>query len=323
MRVIPRIDLRDRYAATLTRASLSGVLPRATLDVAAAAEQIRPVCEDVRRRGAAAVREYTARFDGVDLASTRVPREALDRAARDLDPAVAAALEEAARRARLVHQAQLPPAETVVTPAAGLTVAGRYVPVSRAGVYVPGGLVAYPSSVVMNVVPAQVAGVGSVAVASPPRADNGGLPHPAVLAACALFVVQPVVGRWLKARVTGAERGHLRVAAAGTLLGSVYGGYFGAGLGVILLALLGLTLPDDLVRTNGLRAVLSLVVNLAVAIVFLAAAHVAWPDAALLAGSSLVGGYLGARAARRLPTAVFRVLVVTLGLVTAARLLAG
>jgi histidinol dehydrogenase len=189
--VISRIDLRGRDAAGLSRASLSGVLPRATLDVSAAAEQIRPLCDDVRRRGAAAVREYTARFDGVDLASTRVPREALDAALRDLDPAVRAALGEAARRTRLVHQAQLP-AETVVAPAHGLTVTGRHVPVSRAGVYVPGGLVAYPSSVVMNVVPAQVAGVGSIAVASPPQADRGGLPHPAVLAACALLGVDEV-----------------------------------------------------------------------------------------------------------------------------------
>ena len=236
MRVISRIDLRDRDAATLTRTSLSGVLPRAALDVAAAAEQIRPVCEDVRRRGAAAVREYTARFDGVDLASTRVPGEALDRALEDLDPAVGAALEEAARRTRLVHQAQLP-ADTVVTPAEGLTVTGRYVPVSRAGVYVPGGLVAYPSSVVMNVVPALVAGVGSVAVASPPRADNGGLPHPAVLAACALLGVDEVhaVGgaQALAMFAYGTEDcapadvltgpGNVYVAAAKRLLGGIVG----------------------------------------------------------------------------------------------------
>ncbi len=236
MRVISRIDLRDRDAATLTRTSLSGVLPRAALDVAAAAEQIRPVCEDVRRRGAAAVREYTARFDGVDLASTRVPGEALDRALEDLDPAVGAALEEAARRTRLVHQAQLP-ADTVVTPAEGLTVTGRYVPVSRAGVYVPGGLVAYPSSVVMNVVPALVAGAGSVAVASPPRADNGGLPHPAVLAACALLGVDEVhaVGgaQALAMFAYGTEDcapadvltgpGNVYVAAAKRLLGGIVG----------------------------------------------------------------------------------------------------
>jgi histidinol dehydrogenase len=235
--VISRIDLRDRDAATLTRANLTGVLPRATLDVAAAAEQIRPVCEDVRRRGAAAVREYTARFDGVDLASTRVPRAALARAARDLDPAVAAALKESARRARIVHQTQLPPSDTVVTPAEGLTVTGRYVPVSRAGVYVPGGLVAYPSSVVMNVVPAQVAGVGSVAVASPPQAGHGGLPHPAVLAACALLGVDEVhaVGgaQALAMFAYGTEDcapadvltgpGNVYVAAAKRLLGGIVG----------------------------------------------------------------------------------------------------
>jgi hypothetical protein len=107
------------------------------------------------------------------------------------------------------------------------------------------------------------------------------------------------------------------------LFGAVYGGYFGAGLGVILLALLGLTLPEDLVQTNGLRAVLPLMVNTAAAVVFLIAAHVAWDDAGLLAGSSLVGGYFGARVARRLPPLVFRLLVVGLGLATAVRLLVG
>jgi histidinol dehydrogenase len=233
---IDRIDLRDREPAALSRVSLSGVLPRATLDVAAAAEQIRPVCEDVRQRGAAAVREHTARFDGVDLETTRVPPEALDAALSALDPAVARALEEEARRARLVHEAQLP-AENVVSPAPGLTVTGRYVPVSRAGVYVPGGLVAYPSSVVMNVVPAQVAGVPSVAVASPPQKGGGGLPHPAVLAACALLGVDEVhaVGgaQALAMFAYGTDvcapadvltgPGNVYVAAAKRLLGGVVG----------------------------------------------------------------------------------------------------
>ncbi len=102
-----------------------------------------------------------------------------------------AALHEAARRARLVHEAQLP-SETMTTVAPGTEVTERYVPVARAGVYVPGGLVAYPSSVVMNVIPAQVAGVGEIAVASPPGTGRGGLPHPAVLAACALLGVTEV-----------------------------------------------------------------------------------------------------------------------------------
>ncbi len=189
--MISRIDLRGRAAGQLSRADLAGVLPRAATDVEAAVTQIRPVCDDVRRRGAAAVREYTARFDGVDLASTRVPRAALDAALAGLDPEVRRALEEAMRRTRRVHAAQIP-AEIVTQVTDGLTVTGRFVPVGRAGVYVPGGLVAYPSSVVMNIVPAQVAGVGSVAVASPPQAGHGGLPHPSVLAACALLGVTEV-----------------------------------------------------------------------------------------------------------------------------------
>jgi histidinol dehydrogenase len=165
--VISRIDLRGREPGSLNRTALAGVLPRAATDVEAAVAQVRPICDDVRRRGADAVREYTARFDGVDLATTRVPQAALDAALAGLDPAVRAALTEAVRRTRAVHGAQLPgEISTQVTP--GLTVTGRFVPVGRAGVYVPGGLVAYPSSVVMNIVPAQVAGVGAIAVASPP-----------------------------------------------------------------------------------------------------------------------------------------------------------
>jgi histidinol dehydrogenase len=189
--VISRIDLRGAEPGQLSRAALAAVLPRAATDVEAAAAQVRPICDDVRRRGAQAVREYTARFDHVDLATTLVPRPALDEALANLDLAVAKALEEAARRTRAVHQAQLP-AETPTQVTDGLTVTGRFVPVRRAGVYVPGGLVAYPSSVVMNIVPAQVAGVGAVAVASPPQAGHGGLPHPSVLAACALLGITEV-----------------------------------------------------------------------------------------------------------------------------------
>jgi histidinol dehydrogenase len=189
--VISRIDLRGRPASSLTRTELAGVLPRAATDVETAVAQIRPLCEDVKRRGAEAVREYTARFDGVDLATTRVPPQALDASLAGLDPRVRQALEEAIRRTRRVHGAQLP-AETATQVTDGLTVTGRFVPVGRAGVYVPGGLVAYPSSVVMNIVPAQAAGVASIAVASPPQAAHGGLPHPSVLAACALLGVTEV-----------------------------------------------------------------------------------------------------------------------------------
>ena len=189
--MLPRVDLRGNPAASLGRRRLDGVLPRARLDVEAALEAVLPVCEDVRLRGAPAVRDQTKRFDGVDLATTRVAPQALTDALAGLGPKLRSALEEAARRARLVHQAQLPP-DSVTTVAVGATVTERYVPVGRAGVYVPGGLVAYPSSVVMNVIPAQVAGVTEIAVASPPRPEHGGLPHPAVLAACALLGVTEV-----------------------------------------------------------------------------------------------------------------------------------
>jgi histidinol dehydrogenase len=189
--VITRVDLRGEAAASLRRTRLDGVLPRARVDVETALEAVRPVCEDVRQRGAAAVRDQTRRFDGVDLASTRVGQQALADALAGLEPRVRAALQEAARRARLVHEAQRP-SDPVTKVADGATVTERYVPVSRAGVYVPGGLVAYPSSVVMNVIPAQVAGVEEIAVASPPQAGRNGLPHPAVLAACALLGVTEV-----------------------------------------------------------------------------------------------------------------------------------
>ena len=189
--LITRTDLRGRSAADLRRSALEGVLPRAALDISAALEKVRPICEDVRHRGGEAVREFALRFDGVDLATTRVPSDAIGQALEALDPGVKAALEEAVRRARVVHEAQLP-AQSDTAPAAGLAVSTRYVPVGRAGVYVPGGLVAYPSSVVMNVVPAVAACVESVTVASPPQREHGGLPHPVILAACGLLGITEV-----------------------------------------------------------------------------------------------------------------------------------
>src|SRR5262249_27917466 len=174
----------------MSREKLAGVLPRAALDTGVALEQIRPVCEDVRDRGAAAVREYTARFDGADLPSSRVPARALAEARAGLDPQLRAALEEMARRVRPVHEAQRP-AGHVTSIGGGARVTERYVPVDRAGVYVPGGLVPLPSSVIMNVIPAQVAGVRQIAVTSPPRPDSG-RPAPAILAACALLGIDEV-----------------------------------------------------------------------------------------------------------------------------------
>jgi len=182
---LPRIDVRGRSDDPRP------LLPRARLDVDAAIGVVRPVIDDVRDRGAAAVVELTERFDGVRLSSLRVEADVLQSALRDLDSTVRAALEEAIERARRVHEAQRR-TDVTVDVAEGATVTERWVPVGRVGLYVPGGLVAYPSSVVMNVVPAQVAGVPSLAVASPPKAEFDGRPNPAVLAACALLGVDEV-----------------------------------------------------------------------------------------------------------------------------------
>ncbi|UGQ10083.1 histidinol dehydrogenase [Yinghuangia sp. ASG 101] len=191
--MISRIDLRGSAGrAVLDRpAALRDVMPRAEFDVEAALEKVRPICEDVRHRGVEALIELGERFDGVRIADIRVPGEAIARALDALDAKVRAALEETIRRARIVHRDQR---RTDVTTRVsdGGTVTERWVPVERVGLYVPGGLAVYPSSVVMNVVPAQEAGVGSLAVASPPQKEFGGLPHPTILAACALLGVDEV-----------------------------------------------------------------------------------------------------------------------------------
>jgi histidinol dehydrogenase len=170
--------------------------PRAGIDVEAALEAVRPICEAVRERGAEAIRELSLRFDGVAPEHLRVPREALERALADLDPAVRAALDESIARLRRTCEAEL---EHDVTTSLGdgATVTHRMVPVRRVGLYAPGGLAPLVSSVVMNVVPAQVAGVSSLALASSPRkapfgSFGAGLPEPTILAACALLGVDEV-----------------------------------------------------------------------------------------------------------------------------------
>jgi histidinol dehydrogenase len=190
--MIRRLDLRGQ---PLHSRALRGVVPRAALDVEHAVEQVRPIVAQVREGGAEALLALGERFDGVRPPSIRVPAAALARALEQLDPAVRAALGESIRRARLVHSEQRRRDHTTVV-AAGGTVTERWVPVGRVGLYVPGGLAVYPSSVVMNVVPAQEAGVGSIAVSSPPQRDNPagfeGLPNPVILAACALLEVEEV-----------------------------------------------------------------------------------------------------------------------------------
>lgn len=190
--MMSRLDLRGR---TLDVRFLRQELPRAEFDVTAALEQVRPICEDVEHRGAEALRDLGERFDGVRPTHLRVPADVLSAALAALDPDLRAALEESIRRARLVHSDQRrTDSTTQVVP--GGTVEERWVPVDRVGLYVPGGLAVYPSSVVMNVVPAQLAEVPSIAVASPPQRENTGVftgyPNPTILATCALLGVDEV-----------------------------------------------------------------------------------------------------------------------------------
>ena len=183
--MIRRIDLRGSHAEP------RDVLPRAAVDVEQATATVGPIVLDVRERGAEAVLDWTERLDGVRPAALRVPVSAIEEAVAALDPAVRAALEESIRRARIVHADQRrTDITTVVVP--GGTVTERWLPVARVGLYVPGGRAVYPSSVVMNVVPAQIAGVASLCVVSPAQRDHGGLPHPTILAACGLLGIDEV-----------------------------------------------------------------------------------------------------------------------------------
>src|SRR3954453_8956255 len=173
--MLQRIDL------TAGLGDLSSVLPRAATDVATAADTVAPILADVAQRGAEAVLDATERFDGVRPPALRVPVEVLTAALSGMEPALRAALTESAERVRRGHRAQLPhDVQTHITP--GGTVTQRWIPVRRVGLYVPGGRALYPSTVVMNVVPAQVAGVGQIAITSPAQADNDGWPDPGVLA---------------------------------------------------------------------------------------------------------------------------------------------
>jgi histidinol dehydrogenase len=191
--MIRRVDLRGTAAASPDYRRL---VPRAEFDVDAALEIVRPICDDVRERGETAILEYSAQFDGVDQTGIAVPVEALTRALGELDPAVRAGLEESIRRLRTTCEAELE-RDVVTDLGAGARVTQRMVPVDRVGLYVPGGLAPLVSSVVMNVVPAQVAGVGSIALTSSPQRHvpntwGAGLPHPTILAACALLGIDEV-----------------------------------------------------------------------------------------------------------------------------------
>ncbi len=185
---LSRIDLRGR---TLSAAQLRAALPRGGVDVDSVMGTVRPIVDDVARRGAPAALDYGATFDGARPETVRVPPEQITEALDALDPQVRAALEVAIERTRAVHADQRR-TDTTTLVASGASVTERWVPVERVGLYVPGGTAVYPSSVVMNVVPAQAAGVESLVVASPPQQAFDGLPHPTILAAAALLGVTEV-----------------------------------------------------------------------------------------------------------------------------------
>ena len=186
--MIQRIDLRGADRSTV---DYRAAVPRADFDVEAAVPAVHAICEDVRTRGLDAIRELSERFDGVVVDDIRVAPEALSTALEQLDPDIRAGLEESIRRLRATCANELEE-DAVTDLGPGARVTHRKVPVGRVGLYVPGGLAPLVSSVLMNVVPAQTAGVGSIALSSPPQKEFGGAVHPTILAACALLGVDEV-----------------------------------------------------------------------------------------------------------------------------------
>jgi histidinol dehydrogenase len=186
--VIRTVDLRGK---ALTKAGYNAELPRAALDVAQAMALVEPILHRVKTGGESELIKLAREFDGVTPTSIRVPQKALNSALSSLDPAIRAALELSIERVRKVHNDQVRVDKTT-TVVDGGSVTEKWIPVDRVGLYVPGGRAVYPSSVVMNVVPAQIAKVSSIAVASPPQKDFAGLPHPTILATCALLGITEV-----------------------------------------------------------------------------------------------------------------------------------
>ena len=186
--MIRTLDLRGQ---ALSKAGYQRAIPRASLDIATAMRTIEPILERVKNGSESDLLNLAQEFDGVRPASIRVSQSDLDVALKNLDPAVRAALELSISRIRKVHTDQIRTDKSTKVVDGGV-VTERWIPVDRVGLYVPGGRAVYPSSVLMNVIPAQIAEVSSIAVASPPQKEFGGLPHPTILAACALLGITEV-----------------------------------------------------------------------------------------------------------------------------------
>jgi len=179
------VDLRGRQ---LSKRGYQELLPRAPLDINSALADIKPILDSVKHGDESTLLELSSRFDGIAPQSLRVPKAVMSSALTTLDPQLREIITESVRRVRIVHRDQQRGATTTRVVDGG-EVQERWVPVDRVGLYVPGGRAVYPSSVVMNVVPAQIAGVPSIAVASPAQKENDGWPHPTILAVCALLGV--------------------------------------------------------------------------------------------------------------------------------------
>lgn len=186
--MIRSLDLRGK---SLDKAGYQALLPRATLDVASAVVAIEPILKRVREGNESDLIALASEFDGVTPPSIRVPQKVIDAALNELDPKIREALEISMERIRAVHNDQVRTDKTTTVVDGGI-VTERWIPVDRVGLYVPGGRAVYPSSVMMNVIPAQIAKVQSIAVASPPQKEFGGFPHPTILATCALLGITEI-----------------------------------------------------------------------------------------------------------------------------------
>ena len=182
------VDLRGQR---LSKSGYQRVIPRAALDVAEAMKLVEPILLRVKNGTEKDLIELAKEFDGIAPQSIKVPQSELTKALKELNPTIRKALEVSAERIRKVHNDQQR-SEKTTRVVDGANVSEKWIPVDRVGLYVPGGRAVYPSSVMMNVIPAQIAKVQSIAIASPPQSEFGGLPHPTILATCELLGVTEV-----------------------------------------------------------------------------------------------------------------------------------
>lgn len=182
------VDLRGRR---LSKGSYQSLIPRAELDIDSALKTIEPILAAVKDGDESTLKEFSLKFDGIAPKQLRVPKEIIDSALSSIDESLKSVILEAIRRVRAVHRDQVRGVTTSRVVDGG-EVEERWIPVDRVGLYVPGGRAVYPSSVIMNVIPAQIAGVPSISIASPPQLDNEGWPNKTILATCALLGVTEV-----------------------------------------------------------------------------------------------------------------------------------